>query len=119
MKPRQPKNKSSRCKGCADTTRVIASDSRESVKPDVVECGEGDSFMHDIPGIKRSFDIEDKGDAWHLHCKLCKIGWALHKTKNTAPGNILALLNHARGCAKRSAANKKNSGTLNSFFGGS
>jgi len=41
------------------------------------------------------FDAKDHGQDWHLFCKVCGAGWALAKN-NTAPGNVLHLLNHAR-----------------------
>lgn len=46
--------------------------------------------------LPKYFEAESHGGEWHLFCKVCGKGWSLDKT-DTRPGNILYLLNHARG----------------------
>jgi hypothetical protein len=48
-----------------------------------------------LPPLPDYFNATSVGDLWHLHCKRCDAGWALPKG-NKHPGNVLALLNHAR-----------------------
>lgn len=67
--------------------------------------------------IVRDFNVKDAGADWHLHCKVCGKGWSLKKTSDH-PGNILHLLNHARGCQKTAKANRKNKAALDRFFFG-
>ena len=51
------------------------------------------------PPLKDYFHAKSNGDKWHLICKKCAVGWSLPKN-NKHPGNLLYLLNHARGHEK-------------------
>lgn len=51
------------------------------------------------------YDAESKVREWHLFCKVCGKGWALKKGDNH-PGNLLALLDHARGHRDTAAVTK-------------
>lgn len=56
----------------------------------------GDHDMSDKAPLPDYFRAESKGKNWHLFCKRCEQGWSLPKDNNH-PGNMLHLLNHARG----------------------
>jgi len=46
--------------------------------------------------LSKHFDSRDCGTDWHLYCRCCGQGWAVKKT-GTHPGDLLHLLDHARG----------------------
>lgn len=49
------------------------------------------------PVLVEKYSVEDKGDKWHLFCKICNTGFSLKKTSDGF-GNVLSLLNHSTGC---------------------
>lgn len=71
-----------------------------------------------IPGLIAGFTITTEPTRYVLACKTCKARWQL-PLKPPHPGNVLSLLNHAAGCAKKTVkANRKNKAALDSFFFG-
>jgi len=52
------------------------------------------------PAVSERYDVVDKGDEWHLFCKICRAGFRLKKPGDH-PGNVLALLNHHAECASK------------------
>lgn len=51
------------------------------------------------PSLSEKYIVQDKGDKWHLSCKICKVGFSLKKTSESL-GNLLALLDHYIKCEK-------------------
>jgi hypothetical protein len=51
------------------------------------------------PSLSEKYKVIDKGEQWHLFCKICKTGFSLRKPGDH-PGNLLELLNHYAGCEK-------------------
>jgi hypothetical protein len=49
-----------------------------------------------IPLISDYFRVEEHESEWRYFCKRCRRGWRLSK-ENANTGNLLYLLNHARG----------------------
>jgi hypothetical protein len=47
--------------------------------------------------IRRDFTVLERGRYWHIRCDVCRKAWSLPREKQTHPGNILHLLNHAEG----------------------
>lgn len=49
---------------------------------------------HNIEGMKKYFNVVEKGGRYEFRCLKCQKGWALPATNNH-PGNYLHMLNHA------------------------
>ena len=66
---------------------------------DHVAAGIFEANLYEDPPLAEHFRAENHGTNWHMFCKKCGKGWSLVKqTKGMDyhPGNLLALLNHAR-----------------------
>ena len=57
------------------------------------------------PGLSEKYKVIDKGEVWHLFCKICKTGFSLRKPGDH-PGNLLKLLDHYTECEKNASSKR-------------